>query len=110
MLTPHQHGLLTYICDYIERQGVAPSYQEMAKQAGLLAKSGIHRLIKGLVERGYIKQIPERARAIEVLKYPDGREPNSNIALTRAEQKMITYLREHPDAFRRVMNHIGIPR
>jgi len=71
MLTRKQHELLTYINQYLMEKGVSPSFDEMKEALSLKSKSGIHRLITGLEERGFIRRLPHRARALEVLKLPD---------------------------------------
>ena len=63
-LTRRQHDLMAYIESYIQQAGFAPSYQEMADHLGLASKSGVHRLIQGLEERGHISRLPDRARSI----------------------------------------------
>ena len=70
MLTRKQHQLLTYIDNHLNSAGVPPSYDEMMDALGLKSKSGIHRLITGLEERGFIRRLPHKARALEVLKKP----------------------------------------
>jgi repressor LexA len=70
MLTRKQHQLLTYIDNHLNSAGVPPSYDEMKDALGLKSKSGIHRLITGLEERGFIRRLPHKARALEVLKKP----------------------------------------
>ena len=70
MLTRKQHQLLTYIDNHLNSAGVPPSYDEMRDALGLKSKSGIHRLITGLEERGFIRRLPHKARALEVLKKP----------------------------------------
>jgi len=70
MLTAKQHQLLLFVNDRLERLGISPSFEEMKDALGLRSKSGIHRLIKGLEERGFIRRLPHRARALEVLKLP----------------------------------------
>lgn len=70
MLTRKQHQLLTYIDNHLKTDGVPPSYDEMKDALGLKSKSGIHRLITGLEERGFIRRLPHKARALEVLKKP----------------------------------------
>lgn len=72
MLTRKQHELLTFIHKRLEEGGVSPSFDEMKEALNLKSKSGIHRLITALVERGFIRRLPHRARALEVLKLPDG--------------------------------------
>lgn len=63
-LTARQRDLLTFIRRYIGQHGIAPSFDEMKAELGLASKSGIHRMISGLEERGYISRMPDRARAI----------------------------------------------
>lgn len=71
MLTVKQKNLLTYISDKISKDGVAPSYDEMREAVGLKSKSGIHRLVAALEERAFIRRLPHRARAIEVIRLPE---------------------------------------
>ena len=71
MLTRKQYDLLLYIDKCLKTSGVPPSFDEMKEALDLKSKSGIHRLITGLVERGFIRRLPHRARALEVLKLPD---------------------------------------
>ncbi len=71
MLTRKQYELLTFIDKRLMEDGVSPSFDEMKDALGLRSKSGIHRLITGLEERGFIRRLPHRARALEVMKLPD---------------------------------------
>jgi repressor LexA len=71
MLTRKQHELLLYLNRHLSDNGVSPSFDEMKDALGLKSKSGIHRLITGLEERGFIRRLPHRARAIEVLRLPE---------------------------------------
>jgi repressor LexA len=71
MLTRKQHELLMFIHERIKEQGVSPSFDEMKEALDLASKSGIHRLITALEERGFLRRLPHRARALEVLKLPD---------------------------------------
>ena len=71
MLTKKQHELLTFINQRLTATGVAPSFDEMKEALNLRSKSGIHRLISGLEERGFIRRLPHRARALEVVKLPE---------------------------------------
>ncbi len=71
MLTRKQHQLLVFINQQLEETGVSPSFDEMKEALGLKSKSGIHRLITGLEEREFIRRLPHRARALEVLRLPD---------------------------------------
>lgn len=72
MLTPKQKELLLYIHDRLQDTGVPPSYDEMKEALDLRSKSGIHRLITALEERGFIRRLPHRARALEIVKLPEG--------------------------------------
>jgi repressor LexA len=81
MLTRKQYELLMFINRRLVQDGVSPSFEEMKEALGLKSKSGIHRLISGLEERGFIRRLPHRARALEVMKRPEemalgGAEPN----------------------------------
>ncbi|RSU77909.1 repressor LexA [Sphingomonas sp. S-NIH.Pt3_0716] len=71
MLTPKQQELLSFIQTRLEEGGVSPSFEEMKDALDLRSKSGIHRLINALEERGFIRRLPNRARALEVLKLPE---------------------------------------
>ena len=71
MLTRKQYELLTFINQRLNDNGVSPSFDEMKDALGLKSKSGIHRLITGLEERGFIRRLPHRARALEVLRLPE---------------------------------------
>ncbi|HUY68847.1 MAG TPA: transcriptional repressor LexA [Alphaproteobacteria bacterium] len=75
MLTRKQKELLLLIRDRLAAEGVPPSFDEMKDALGLRSKSGIHRLITGLEERGFIKRLPHRARALEIARLPEGFEP-----------------------------------
>ena len=72
MLTQQQKKMLSVLIDHFEDHDVPPSFEELCAALDLKSKSGIHRLLSGLEERGYIRRLPNRARAIEVMKYPDG--------------------------------------
>jgi repressor LexA len=71
MLTKKQHELLMFINQRLSATGVSPSFDEMKDALNLRSKSGIHRLISGLEERGFIRRLAHRARALEVVKLPD---------------------------------------
>ncbi len=77
MLTRKQHDLLMFIHGRIRETGVSPSFDEMKEALTLKSKSGIHRLITALEERGYIRRLPHRARALEVLRLPENVTPSS---------------------------------
>lgn len=76
MLTRKQKDLLVYIHERMKDDDVAPSFEEMKQALGLRSKSGIHRLINSLVERGYIERLPNRARALQVRRLPEGARGN----------------------------------
>src|SRR4051812_23017683 len=80
MLTRKQHELLLFIHERLGQGGVSPSFDEMKDALGLKSKSGIHRLITGLEERGFIRRLPHRARALEVVRLPDGLEAGRQAA------------------------------
>ncbi len=71
MLTRKQHELIRFIQERLEESGVSPSFEEMKEALDLKSKSGVHRLISALEERGFIRRLPNRARALEVLKQPE---------------------------------------
>ena len=73
MLTAKQRELLLFIDDRLKEDGVSPSFDEMREALELKSKSGVHRLISALEERGFIRRLPNRARALEVLKLPETR-------------------------------------
>jgi repressor LexA len=72
MLTSTQKELLLFISERLKESGVPPSYDEMKEALDLRSKSGIHRLITALEERGFIRRLPHRARALEIIKMPEG--------------------------------------
>jgi len=71
MLTKKQHELLSYIHRHLGEAGVSPSFEEMKEALALKSKSGVHRLISALEERGFIRRLANRARALEVIKMPE---------------------------------------
>ena len=89
MLTKKQKELLLLIHDRMQSGDVAPSFDEMREALGLKSKSGIHRLITGLVERGYLQRLPHRARALEVVRLPEGfLASNNNTAAPRGQSNV----------------------
>ena len=77
MLTAKQHELIRFIQDRLEETGISPSFEEMKDALDLKSKSGVHRLISALEERGFIRRLPNRARALEVLKQPEDALPGN---------------------------------
>ena len=80
MLTNKQHELLMFISERLKEKGVAPSFDEMKEALNLRSKSGIHRLITALEERGFIRRLAHRARALEIIKMPDAASPSLAIS------------------------------
>ena len=76
MLTKKQKNLLMFINKKLRSSGVSPSYEEMKQSLNLKSKSGIHRLISALEERGFIRRLPHKARALEVIKLPETASAN----------------------------------
>ena len=82
MLTRKQHDLICFIADRLNETGVSPSFEEMKEALDLKSKSGVHRLISALEERQFLRRLPNRARALEVLRMPERAEPRSAAAVT----------------------------
>src|SRR5438132_5070018 len=76
MLTRKQLELLLFINERLKEEGVPPSFEEMKGALDLQSKSGVHRLIVALEERGFLKRMPNRARALEVIKLPESHSPS----------------------------------
>jgi len=95
MLTVKQHELLLYINKRLAETGISPSFEEMKEALDLKSKSGVHRLISALVERGFIHRLENRARALEVLKMPETRSvpaaanANAPVAAPRAANDIL---------------------
>ena len=77
MLTAKQHELIRFIQQRLEETGISPSFEEMKDALDLKSKSGVHRLISALEERGFIRRLPNRARALEVIKQPEDAVPTA---------------------------------
>lgn len=84
MLTAKQHELIRFIQQRLEETGVSPSFEEMKEALDLKSKSGVHRLISALEERGFIRRLPNRARALEVIRQPEDATPAARPALRLA--------------------------
>jgi len=89
MLTRKQHELLMFIHERMKESGIPPSFDEMKEALDLRSKSGIHRLITALEERGFIRRLPNRARALEVIKLPDSMSPSLGGRKSRFEPSVI---------------------
>lgn len=103
MLTAKQHELIRFIQQRLEETGISPSFEEMKEALDLKSKSGVHRLISALEERGFIRRLPNRARALEVLKNPGDSVPGSqqnaaNDAGNTALAKTIAPPKAEPEA------------
>ena len=78
MLTAKQHELIRFIQQRLEETGISPSFEEMKEALDLKSKSGVHRLISALEERGFLRRLPNRARALEVIRQPEDATPVRN--------------------------------
>jgi repressor LexA len=94
MLTRKQHELIRFIQTRLEETGVSPSFEEMKEALDLKSKSGVHRLISALEERGFIRRLPNRARALEVLKQPE--DVSSKAPARSAADNVVTLKRPEP--------------
>jgi repressor LexA len=84
MLTAKQHELIRFIHQRLEETGISPSFEEMKEALDLKSKSGVHRLISALEERGFIRRLPNRARALEVIRQPEDATPAPRASLRLA--------------------------
>ncbi|HCK17750.1 MAG TPA: repressor LexA [Thalassospira sp.] len=114
MLTRKQYELLVYIDNYLRDHGISPSFDEMKEALNLKSKSGIHRLITGLEERGFIRRLAHRARALEVVRLPennedDGSETSSNVTSIASARKAPHRPATVPTAFSEAGESIGLP-
>ena len=89
MLTRKQYDLLIFIHERLQETGVSPSFDEMKAALDLKSKSGIHRLITGLEERGFIRRLPNRARALEVVRLPENSDGDA-VPLRNRKVEMLT--------------------
>jgi repressor LexA len=85
MLTRKQQELLIFIDERLKSDGVSPSFEEMKEALNLKSKSGVHRLINALEERAFIRRLPNRARALEVLRLPEALKPGLTLVSNRPE-------------------------
>lgn len=98
MLTRKQYDLLVFIDNRLRESGISPSFEEMKDALGLKSKSGIHRLISGLEERGFLRRLAHRARALEVLRLPENIENMGKLPLRASYTKRT---RGRPSLFNR---------
>ncbi len=95
MLTKKQYELLMFIHERIREAGVPPSFDEMKDALDLKSKSGIHRLITALEERGFLRRMEKRARALEVIRLPDNMAETARPATTRSQAQRIAPAQRH---------------
>ena len=98
MLTPKQKELLMFIHERVKETGVPPSFDEMKDALDLASKSGIHRLITALEERGFIRRLPHRARALEIVKLPESIAHGRGFAPSVIEGSLGRVRSDEPDA------------
>ena len=97
MLTRKQHDLVCFIDDRLRDTGVSPSFEEMREALELKSKSGVHRLISALEERAFIRRLPNRARALEVLRMPERQDKKAVRAAKPATSAVTQQLRAAND-------------
>ena len=97
MLTRKQHELICFINDRLEASGVSPSFEEMKEALDLKSKSGVHRLISALEERKFIRRLPNRARALEVLRMPERPEVAARKSVAAAASAPTGNLKKIPE-------------
>ena len=93
MLTAKQHELIRFIQQRLEETGISPSFEEMKEALDLKSKSGVHRLISALEERGFIRRLPNRARALEVIKQPEDATPAPRAGTAVPEDDVVVALK-----------------
>ena len=94
MLTPKQYKLLMFINKTLKESGCSPSFEEMKEAVGLKSKSGIHALIEALVERNFLKKMPHKARALEVVRLPK-LKPSSIIEEEKKRDEALEFATAH---------------
>ncbi len=109
MLTRTQYELLMFIHERVRETGIPPSFDEMKEALDLKSKSGIHRLITALEERGFLRRMEKRARALEVLKLPDNMAETLRPATTRSQAQRAT-ARHHGRGEMRIDSRAPAPR
>lgn len=109
MLTKKQRDLLQFINDYTRETGLSPSFEEMKAGLDLRSKSGIHRLINALVERGFLARLPNKARALEVVKLPESMTATATAAVTASAPQRIASVSNFKQAPANVNEVVAIP-
>ncbi|MDH3581995.1 MAG: transcriptional repressor LexA [Hyphomicrobiales bacterium] len=105
MLTPKQKELLMFIHERVKESGVPPSFDEMKEALDLRSKSGIHRLITALEERGFIRRLPHRARALEIIKLPESVAQSRGFAPSVIEGSLGRVRESEPES----TNNVTVP-
>ena len=108
-MTKRQYQLLMLIEKRLREDGVSPSFEEMKEAIGLKSKSGIHRLISGLEERGFIRKLPNRARALEVLRLPDNQPDTQKNVSAKSVMEQKTTLSFSRMSENLIANSIELP-
>jgi len=110
MLTAKQHELIQFIQQRLEETGISPSFEEMKEALDLKSKSGVHRLISALEERGFIRRLPNRARALEVIKQPEASTPDGRqVAANAPANDVVSKVTNPPPAPSPANDVIEIP-
>ncbi|HKT86280.1 MAG TPA: transcriptional repressor LexA [Novosphingobium sp.] len=109
MLTRKQHELLRFIQARLEESGISPSFEEMKEALDLKSKSGVHRLISALEERGFIRRLPNRARALEVLRQPEDATSNPAVRTVPTSSDAVASIRAPQRAPQPANDVIEIP-
>lgn len=106
MLTAKQHELIRFIQERLEETGISPSFEEMKEALDLKSKSGVHRLISALEERGFIRRLPNRARALEVLKQPENAVPARSAPPKEMPDNVIAMRKAAPRQYAQAANDV----
>lgn len=101
MLTRKQYELLVFIDQRLRDTGISPSFEEMKEALNLKSKSGIHRLITGLEERGFLRRLAHRARALEVVRLPENMENLGKLPVRSAYTRRVRASKAMPNLFQR---------
>lgn len=109
MLTAKQHELIRFIQQKLEETGISPSFEEMKEALDLKSKSGVHRLISALEERGFIRRLPNRARALEVIKLPEDSVTSPSRAAVAANDRVVAQHSAKPSAPEPANDIIDVP-
>ena len=109
MLTAKQHELIRFIQEKLEETGISPSFEEMKEALDLKSKSGVHRLISALEERGFIRRLPNRARALEIIKLPEDSVTSASKPVPAANDSVVAAHAATPTAPEPANDIIDVP-